>query len=195
LGVTKIQPNSNNNLPPFPTRVADLNAGTEGVTADFGFLPPCETKNPFSPCDSPGVSAWTAAFCGPGDISVSFGFTPRSALVTLFDGILPGEAPSTIITLSSNLDTILDLHQAAVDLGNLDFIAAGAAIKKFSQNRQEIQQAVQMFNLSVGNIPKYLLNKLADKLLVGVIEEAADLTVLEIQTGGKNVMKIDLIGQ
>jgi hypothetical protein len=40
-----------------------------------------------------------------------------------------------------------------------------------------------------------LLNKLADKLLVGVIEEAADLTVLEIQTGGKNVMKIDLIGQ
>jgi len=194
LEATQIEPNPNNPLLPPPTLVADLNAGTEGQTAELGLLPPCETKDPRLPCESPGVSAWTAAFCGGGDISISFRFTPWSALVTLVDTVLPGEVPSTIIKLSSNLDTIRDLHDASVDLGGFNFIAAGADIFKFSQNQQEIQQAVQMFNLSVSNIPKNLLKNLADKLAVGAIEEALDLGLLQYQTGGKNVLTIDLIG-
>ena len=202
LEQTSKEPNPNNPLLPPPTLDADLNAGTEGLTANFGLLPPCTTKNPISACDNPGVSAWTAAFCGGGDIKISFRFGPRSAIITLADGVLgrikvngkelPGGIPSLVLGLSADLDALPDLHQAAMSLGNFDLPAASVAIFKFSHNPQEVHKAVEIFKTYLKDLPGDIIS---DRLLVDLINEASALIVLEIQTATSNLMTIDISGQ
>jgi len=199
LELTHIDLNPNN-LPALDF-VADLNAGTQGVTAQLDLLPPCTTTNPSSACNSPGVSAWTASFCGGGDIKVLFRFTPRSAIITFADGLLgrfeikgkdlPGGIPSLVLTLSTDLDALPDLHHAAEDFGNFDIVDGSLAIKAFFRNKQEVHKAVEIVNDYVANIPG---DKITDALLLDLLQEASDLIVLEIQTHTTNLMTIDISG-
>jgi hypothetical protein len=198
LSLRAVRSSSINNLPPYPSLISDLGAGTEGVAAQAGFLPPCDTNLPSAPCQEPGVSAWTAGFCRQGNITMSFSFDASSAIATFVDLIVPilphSVVPSlsTIIALSTALEAVPDLKQAAICLGNFNLQCAIAAVLNLIGDPQQLRQVQHIFELSRINL---VTNLLAEKLPTGVLQSAADLVVLEIQTGSTNVLTLDVIGQ
>ena len=192
LGLTSISPYSST-PGTLPTFSADLGSGIAGTTAKDSILPPCQSNtNPFAACSNPGVSTWTASFCSEGNIALTFAFTPYAALLSVVDAVIPGSPPATLIALTTALQNVPDLNEAGTCLASGERQCALQAFSNLFRDPQQLAQTVQIlrsFDIQFG------IGELEDLLLVGELQLAGNLLILDLQTHFNPFLNIDIIGQ
>ena len=172
--------------------VPNSDAGTAGLFAQFGLVPPCETSvTGLLKCRNPGRAAWVGKFCSKGTITIEMQQTPRAAAITILDAAL-GELRllnvNSIISLVRELEQEIPLFAQAThcfsDLKKSSFGCAGKSLFQLAANREQRRRMSEIL-LSFG------IDIAADELIsaltgasIDLMQSAADGIVFIIQTAG-----------
>lgn len=170
--------------------VPNTGAGTAGLFAQFGLIPPCETGlNGLLRCKNPGRAAWVAKFCDKGTMTIEMQQTPRAAAFTLLDALL---GQTRLLNINSTISLIRDLENEVPlfaqathcfsPLTKSSYGCAGKSLFQLAANRDQrhrMSDVLFRFGIALGADE---LIKLLTGAGIHLVQTAADGIVFIIQT-------------